>query len=344
MHISFEHNLGVRRHFQFIRFALHHFYWRPLQEPAEHHLVQVRRNRQNPPERRRRVRADRHAHRYAPLRIFGTRPSEMFGAVLLRLPVHPGRSLVVNLHSVHAHISLAGLRILRKHEWKGDESSAILGPALQYRKVQQVDVVSLPHNLLAGSLLHTFRKERPQLRQLRQHLDLVEQALRRLHIHKSADSCRHVIKLFHLKGKRHPSHAAKCIDQERIAGTLRLFKQQRRAQPKGSRGFGPRPWLVEGSHLLGSEAFGLRRSSVQGLLSKTLRHFRDLQHRIDFLLHTLEFALLLKPLHKLPQIRVSHGILLAISATRQSAATLPRDLPQNNVAQEPQPRTLTSFH
>jgi hypothetical protein len=60
----------------------------------------------------------------------------MFRAMLLRLPMHPGGALVVNLHAVHSDVALPGFRIARKDEWESDESAAVLRPTFQNRKMK----------------------------------------------------------------------------------------------------------------------------------------------------------------------------------------------------------------
>src|SRR5713226_2194804 len=159
----------------------------------------------------------------------------MLRSMLLCLPVHPRRPLVVNLHAVPPYISFPSFRILREDQRKCDEAPAILRPAFQDRKIKKVDVASLLDHFLARAGLHALRKERSKLRELWQHLDLVEKSLRRFHLQKSLDALRHLIEFLHFKRQRHPPHASKRIDQQWIARSLRLFKQQRRVTPRWDR-------------------------------------------------------------------------------------------------------------
>src|SRR5207245_8709044 len=94
-------------------------------------------------------------------------------------------------------------------------------------KIKKVDVASFLYHFLAVSLLHSLWEKRPELRQLRQHFDLVKKPLWRFHFQKSLDALRDFLHLFHLKSQRHPPHASKRIDQHRESGSLRLFEQQR---------------------------------------------------------------------------------------------------------------------
>ena len=70
-----------------------------------------------------------------PFAILRPRAAKMFGAVLLRLPMHAGGALVENLHAIAANIALACFRILGDHHRPRDVAAAILGPALQDRKI-----------------------------------------------------------------------------------------------------------------------------------------------------------------------------------------------------------------
>src|SRR5208282_3126228 len=96
-------------------------------------------------------------------------------------------------------------------------------------EIEKVDVASLLNHFLASAGLPALRKKRTQLRELRQHLDFVKESLRRIHFQESLDALRHFIQLVHLKRQRHPPHASKRVDEQRIPRPLRLLKQQRRA-------------------------------------------------------------------------------------------------------------------
>ena len=215
IHIPLKHNLRIRRHFQLIRLARHHLYRLAPQESREHHFVQIRRNGQHPRQRRRRVRANRHAHRNPSLRILLPRAPEMLRSVLLRLPVHSRGALVINLHPVHPDVALPGLRILRKHQRKCDESPTVLRPALQNRKVEQVHILAFAHDFLAVARSYAPWKERCELGQLRQHLDLVEEPLGRLHLQESLNPLGDLVESIHLERQAHSSNTPKSIDKQR---------------------------------------------------------------------------------------------------------------------------------
>ena len=203
----------------------------------------------------------------------------MLCSVLLCLPMHPGRSLVIHLHAIHPDIAFPALRILREHQRERNKTTAVLRPALQNREIKQVDLPALVDHFFAIAILHAFRKKCSQLRQFRQHLDLVENSLRRFGVQESADSPSYFIEFVHFKRHAHPLHASKRIHQQRIARTFRLFKQH-----------------------CGSNAV---RFAVR-VARNPLRHFRNLQYRINLCAHVLQLPRLLQLLHKLPQIPIRH--------------------------------------
>src|SRR6266545_292877 len=58
-------------------------------------------------------------------------------ANLVKLPVHCGRMSIVDLHPVDADVAGPRLRIARVHICQRDETSAVFGPAFEYRQIFQ---------------------------------------------------------------------------------------------------------------------------------------------------------------------------------------------------------------
>ena len=223
--VALQHNLGIRRHFQVVGLAGHHLHRLAPQEAREHHFVEVRWNRQHSRQCRRRIGANHHAYWNSAFGILRLRSPKMLRSVFLRLPVHSRRPLVVNLHPVHPDISFPGLWIPCKHQRKCDEASAILRPAFENGEGQEVHVTSHLNDFLASAGLHALGDKRTELRQLREHLDFVEEPSRRLHGQESVNSRRHLIQILHFKRQRHSSHASKRIDQHGMPRPLRVFEQ-----------------------------------------------------------------------------------------------------------------------
>src|SRR5882724_3299922 len=284
INVALQHDLRIGRHLQIIRLAGHHLHRLAPQKTREHHLVQIRRDRQHAGERRRRISTNRHCNGDTPLRVCGPCPSKMLRAMFLSLPVHSSRPLVVDLHPVHSHVALSRFWILGKYEWKRDKASAVLRPAFQNWKIEKIDVAYLLNDFLAGPGFYAPWEERPQFRQLGKHLDFVKEPLRRFHFQETSDALRDFVQLLHLKRQGHSPHTAKSVDQQGHARTLGFFKQQC------------------GTYTLRSAAFVPRHA---------LRHFRDLEYGVYFHPNPLQLALFLELLHELPQVSVRHCSLLS---------------------------------
>ena len=97
-----------------------------------------------------RVGADRDRDLKLPFPVLAASAAEVFGAVLLGLPVHAGRSLVKHLHAIATDVALAGVGILRDNHGPGDVTPAIVRPALQNRKIEQRKVF-VQDDFLAGT-------------------------------------------------------------------------------------------------------------------------------------------------------------------------------------------------
>ena len=112
--VTLQDDLRVSRNFQIHGLALDHFHGRPAQVTGHDHFINIRRKRNGPGKRNRRVRPDR--HRYFDLvPTFPLSIGKMARAVLLHLPMHAGSGTVENLHPVHTAVTLPVLRILGKN-------------------------------------------------------------------------------------------------------------------------------------------------------------------------------------------------------------------------------------
>ena len=164
----------------------------------------------------------------ASLRILGTRAAEMLGAVLLRLPVHPRRALVEDLHAIAAHVALAGLRILRDHHRPGDVAPAVLRPALQDGKIKERKPLGAD-DLLAIAAANRLWEDRAKLGQFRQHLHFVEEPLRRLHIENVRNPAGDFVERIHFQREVHPALAAHEVRHRRNSRSFRTLEKKRRA-------------------------------------------------------------------------------------------------------------------
>ena len=187
----------------------------------------------------------------------------MFGGVFLALPMHARGALVVNLHAVHAKIALAGLWIARGNAGQGNEASAIFRPALKDGEVEERKVIAL-NDFLAGARRHRAREKLSCLGQQREHFQLVEESLGRLHIHEHADAGRDLIVGFHAHRHFHACIRAELVDEQLRAGVSFDILEQK-SRPAGV-------------------AFGV------AAFRDAVGNFRDLQDGIGFGLDALQFA------------------------------------------------------
>ena len=202
----------------------------------------------------------------------------MLGALLLPLPVHAGGALVVHLHAIHADVALARLRIAGDHGRQRDEASAVFGPALQDGKIEQREVALLD-DFLARAGGDFLGKELAHLGQHGQHLDLVEQTLRRLHIHEHLDAIGDLVERIDFKRQTHAPLGAELVDEDFRSGmSLDVFKQQRRAARAV---LAARPPLGDAVGDLG-----------------------DLQDRIDFRLDPLQLSRFIERGDPFPQVAI----------------------------------------
>ena len=148
-------------------------------------------------------------------------------AVLLALPVHACTGGVVDLHAVGAAVALAGLRVLRDDRGQRDEASAVERPALQDGEIEQREVVALD-DFLAWPAGDPLGKELPHLGQHGQHFDLVQKALRRLHVHEVLDALGDFIQRIHLERQPHAALGTELVNQQLGAGiAFDVLEEQR---------------------------------------------------------------------------------------------------------------------
>src|SRR5207302_8618546 len=88
---------------------------------------------------------------------------------LVKLPVHSGRALVVNLHPVNADVARARFWVARVHIRQSNETPAVLWPAFEDRKIIQrksVSLADLVHDFLSRRFAHRFWARMEQMNSL----------------------------------------------------------------------------------------------------------------------------------------------------------------------------------
>ena len=209
--VSFEHDFGLRRHLQVAGLALHHLDGALSQEAGDHHLVQVRRQRQDRRVHADRIGADRHGDIHARLPV-SAHTAVMLGALLVGLPVHAGGDVVVNLHAIHAAVALAGIGVARKHHRQGDEAAAIFGPAFENRELGQRHAGGA-HHFLARAFGNDLGKEPAHLGQLGQHFQLADQTFRHAHLEELDDARRDLFHRIHFQRDFHFAQRSVSVDE-----------------------------------------------------------------------------------------------------------------------------------
>ena len=111
----------------------------------------------------------------------------MFCSAFLSLPVHAGGVLVVDLHAIHADVALAGFGVARYYTWKCDKTAGVFRPALENGKPVEGNILAANY-FFARAGGDRLRKELPHFRELWEHLDFVQEALRRFYVHELADA------------------------------------------------------------------------------------------------------------------------------------------------------------
>ena len=211
---------------------------------------------------------------------------------LLPLPVHAGGLAVVDLHAVHADVAPAVAGIARVHARQGDEPAPVMRPALEDGEDIEVEVVA-ENDLLAAGLFgaHGLWKCAGQRAQLRQHLELVEQARGRLHVHQPPDALGNLVQPLDAESQRHAPLAAKLVDEHLVAGmALHVLKQQRRAA---------------GSIIPCTALRAGTRSSAN--FRHAVGDFRNFELWRDFFANAFQFAVLFEGPDPVAQIVVGQG-------------------------------------
>jgi hypothetical protein len=198
-------------------------------------------------------------------------PAVVFGALFMRLPVHPGGPLVEDLHAVHAAVALAGVRIAGEDHRESDEPAAVLRPTMKNGVVEERKAI-VAHDLLARALRHCFRKKCAHLGELRQHLQLAYDALGHAHFEELDDASRDLLDGVDFERELHFPHRRERVDQDRNRGALGLLEEQGGA----------------------------------ALLDGAVGKFGDLEDRIHFERNALQLLVLLQGANEIAQIAISH--------------------------------------
>ena len=228
----------------------------------------------------------------------------MLGGDLLPLPVHPGGLAVVDLHPVHSDVALARARVAGDDAGQGNEAAAVVRPALEDGELVQIELVAaavlvrMQDDLLAGSLLTAdgLGKGAGQRAQLRQHFELVDEALRGFKVHQGLNALGNLVQPFDAQGQRHAPLAAELVDEDLVAGmALDVLEEQGRTAGRVA--------FCAGLHMGAGCRMGLGvhfRNAVGDL--------GDFQLRRNLCADAFQFAVLFEGFDPVAQVVVSQGV------------------------------------
>ena len=231
-HVALQHDLRVRRHLQVHRGALHDLHALLADNTRDCQLVQPGRQRRRSRPQRRGVAAQRDGHVQALSSHVLGRPL-VVRAHLVRLPVHPRRLPVVDLHPVGAHVASAGLRVARNDERQRDEAPGVHGPALQDWKRVEIGLAAGEHDLLARGIADQLGLRAGDLRQVDERSRLVHQPLRRplRERQELAHAVAKLVEMLHAQRPRDAPNRAVRVDEHGHVEALHVLEEEGRAAP-----------------------------------------------------------------------------------------------------------------
>jgi hypothetical protein len=221
--ISFQDDLGVRRDLQIHGLALHHLDRLLAEESREHHLVHVVRHRRHRGERHGGVRPDRDGDVDPPPRPLGI--LVVLRAVLVDLPVHPGRAGVIDLHPVHPAVAPARPRVPRENERECNEPSRVLRPALQDGERIEGRRRRLD-DILARARLDRLRNEVSELFEPREHLELGNEGLGEFRLDEGENLVAHILDPVDFECEVHPPGGAESVDDDGDQRAFHVLEQE----------------------------------------------------------------------------------------------------------------------
>ena len=223
VHVAFEDELGVGRHLQVDRAALHQIYRFAAQKAGEEHLVQHAGQRRRGRVGDGRVGADGHRHLQPP-----TGRAVVLGGVLVEMPMHARGLLVVDLETVHAHVAPTRLGVAGEDQRQGDVAAGVEGPALEDGQGLEVDPVAGEHHLLARPLLHYPGLQSRQVLEPRQRLQLLPRAVGKIGGDERLHATGQLIIGTHAQGRTHALVAAELVDEHGDVVARGMGEEKRR--------------------------------------------------------------------------------------------------------------------
>ena len=96
----------------------------------------------------------------------------------MAMPVHTGRMVIKELHTIHSHIGNTRFGIFGADHREGDKGASIGCPRGEYRESTEVGILATPHYLLTLSpTTRLARKPLGNIGQEGQHTELIDKAI-----------------------------------------------------------------------------------------------------------------------------------------------------------------------
>ena len=152
-------------------------------------------------------------------------PRQSARAVLVDLPVHEGRRLSIFCirYMPTLRVPVRGSRVITA----GSVMNGAGSPGQQCHDREEVEV-RLEHELLAGALADRLRQRVGELLQLAEPLDLLDEALRRLHLEHVLDAAAELVERGDAEAHAHPPLGPELVDQQRMRRALDPGEEERR--------------------------------------------------------------------------------------------------------------------
>src|SRR5688500_6550403 len=184
------------------------------------------------------------------------------------------------LHAIHPDVADPRLRVFGYDHWKCDVRPRILGPARNYRKLPQIDLIALPDNLLTDRLPTTHpRRKLPDFQEPRQHRQLPHQPLGNLEVEQLGNARANLIEVVDFERERHPAHRTKEVDRDREFRPLTVVED---------------------------DVLEKQRLSTAGLLHHAIGYLAQLESRPDRLGHAGELTCIVDCVYELRKIVQAH--------------------------------------
>jgi len=228
--MPFEHDFGLGRHLQRHADGGRDFGAGATQQAGKLVFRERVGHRCHGTEQGRRVGADGHGQGEGLARMQAAVVAKVERAATVRQPAHDELVAPEQLLAVDAQVLARLVRPACDHQAPGQQRGHVVGPAVLYGQLLQIDVGALELHLLARRALQHLGPHAPKRARHGRQLGGVAQAARGLGLFELGQKLAKLAQPRHrieAAGARHPRRGAKQVGQHRHRVAARVFKQQR---------------------------------------------------------------------------------------------------------------------